>query len=360
MYAPHSHIIAKANSGASKHYFTQRDVAALTSIKTVNNGPRVNLPNGTIVQATKSGTIPLHSSLTCNATKAHVFPALASASLISIGQLCDDGCTAVLDQNTLNVFKNGHTVLRGVRNRTDGLWDINLTAHRKIFDNHLPQSTTISTQSMNAIIRRDKTKLELAQYLHACAFSPALSSFQKAIRKGHFLTWPGIRDINFEKTLIATVPAAKGHLDQERQNLQSTKSTEEEFTEDFHLKKESEKSNEYVSLVIPFNAKTTSHTDLTGRFSYKSSSGNEYLYVLYDYDSNVILALPIKNRQAKTLATAWETLHQQIIHTGHKTKHFILDNEISTEVKNAFKKYKITFELTPPNMHRRNAAERAI
>ena len=28
---------------------------------------------------------------------------------------------------------------------------------------------------MNAIVRRDKTKLELAQYLYACAFSPALS-----------------------------------------------------------------------------------------------------------------------------------------------------------------------------------------
>ena len=121
-----------------------------------------------------------------------------------------------------------------------------------------------------------------------------------------------------------------------------------------------EKSYEYVSLVIPFNAKTTSYVDLTGRFPYKSTSGNEYLYILYDFDSNAIFALPIKNRQAKTLTTAWETLYQRLTNTGHKTKHFILDNEISGELKKAFNKYNVSFELTPPHMHRRNAAERAI
>ena len=36
------------------------------------------------------------------------------------------------------------------------------------------------------------------------------------------------------------------------------------------------------------------------------------------------------------------------------------DNEISTELKNAFKKYKIKYECVPPKIHRRNTAERAI
>ena len=146
LYSPQPHIIAKADSGASKHSFTPRDAQVLTSIETVTNGPRVNLPNGTIVQVTQSGTIPMHSSLTSTATKAHVFPAITSAFLISIGQLCDDGCTIVLDKNTLKIYKNGHTVLHGVRNTTDGLWDINLTAHKKIFSTHIPKSTSIPTE----------------------------------------------------------------------------------------------------------------------------------------------------------------------------------------------------------------------
>ena len=115
-----------------------------------------------------------------------------------------------------------------------------------------------------------------------------------------------------------------------------------------------------MSLVIPFNAKTTTYTDLTGRFPYKSTAGNEYLYIMYDFDSNAIMALPIKNRQAKTLVTAWDTLQQHFTKNGHTVKHFIMDNEISWDLRAALKKYKYTFELTPPHMHRRNAAERAI
>ena len=154
-----NNVVAKADSGASKHYFTQNDKIALTSIQNVLNGPQVSLPNGTTVQASESGMIPLHSSLSATAQKAHVFPSLTSASLISIGQLCDDGCTAILNDKALTIYKNGHPVLRGIRNLVDGLWDIDLTAHAKIFDTHRPNQTT---EKMNAIIRRDKTKLDLA------------------------------------------------------------------------------------------------------------------------------------------------------------------------------------------------------
>ena len=45
---------------------------------------------------------------------------------------------------------------------------------------------------------------------------------------------------------------------------------------------------------------------------------------------------------------------------GHITKHYIVDNECNAELKKALTKTELTFELTPPTMHRRNAAERAI
>ena len=150
-----------------------------------------------------------------------------------------------------------------------------------------------------------------------------------------------------QSTLLTTIPAAKNHLDQERKNLQSTKLFEQELDKDLHSTPTAEKFYEYISLVILFNAKTTSYVDLTGQFPYKLSRGNKYLYIFYDFDSNAILALPIKNRQAKTLTAAWETLYQRLTKTGHKTKHFIT-------------KYSVSFELTPPHMHRRNAAARAL
>ena len=354
-----TNVIAKADSGASRHYFTMKDKHALHKLKHLVQGPQVGLPNGTYVSATEAGHLPLHPTLTSLATKTHVFPELTSSSLISIGQLCDDDCTAILNKQDLKIYKNGHMILQGHRNLTDGLWDVHLRGNVNNV-HHTINHVTEPTEKMNIIIRRDKTKSELAQYLHACAFSPALSTFQKSIRKGHFITWPGITNINFEKTLVATTPSAKGHLDQERQNLQSTKTTIQQFDEDQNPTPTSIKTNECMSLILPFNAKTTSYTDLTGRFPYKSTSGNEYLYVMYDYDSNAIMALPIKNRQAKTLTTAWNTLQQNFTRTGHTIKHFVMDNEISFELRTALKKYNYTFELTPPHMHRRNAAERAI
>ena len=79
------------------------------------------------------------------------------------------------------------------------------------------------------------------------------------------------------------------------------------------------------------------YLDLTGRFPHKSLRGFEYLYALYNFDSNAIKTLPIKNRQAKTLVDAWETLHKRISQYGHPTKHFVLDNKISAEFKAALK-----------------------
>ena len=43
-----------------------------------------------------------------------------------------------------------------------------------------------------------------------------------------------------------------------------------------------------------------------------------------------------------------------------KQKHFILDNECSNDIKLALKKNNKMYELTPPNIHCPNAAERAI
>ena len=38
------------------------------------------------------------------------------------------------------------------------------------------------------------------------------------------------------------------------------------------------------------------YTDLTGKFLYRSSRGNNYIIVTYNYDANAILAEPVKNR----------------------------------------------------------------
>ena len=106
--------------------------------------------------------------------------------------------------------------------------------------------------------------------------------------------------------------------------------------------------------------KETSYIDLTGTFPHKSSRGNQYLLLLYDFDSNVILVEPLKTRQAGEMTKAWTILQKNLIHSGHITKNYIVDNEYDTDLKQALSKHDLSYELTPTSIHRRNTKERAI
>jgi hypothetical protein len=329
----------------------------------VTDGPNVILPNEETISTTEKGTVSFHPSLSKEASLAHVLPKLTNSSLVSLGKLCDDDCLILLHKKWLSIMKNNEQIMKGTRNQIDGLWDIDIEKKVSLLPGERTSNNTSSEQPklcVNMIIRKDRTKQELGAYLHDCAFSPCLSTFQQAIRNGNYLSWPGIENINFKNIIRDTTAIEKGHMDQERKNLQTTKPAPNIQADYFPTDGIGQKTYEYASVVLPLDPKLKTYLDLTGRFPHRSSRGNEYIYVLYDFDANAILAKAIPNRQAKTLVNAWEELHAQISQHGHPTKHFVLDNEISAEFRTALTKYSKTFELTPANIHRRNAAERAI
>jgi hypothetical protein len=82
--------------------------------------------------------------------------------------------------------------------------------------------------------------------------------------------------------------------------------------------------------------------------------------ILYDYDSNAILAQPIKDRTAPALLRAFQVMEQELVARGQKTKLMKLENEASKLLKTYLHQQNITFQLVPPYIHRRNSAERAI
>jgi hypothetical protein len=155
---PTSTISAKADSGASSHYFRETDQNILSNLRATPFEPTGMLPDSTHVQETHSGLLPLHHSLSKTAKKtAHVLDGMTNSSLISIGQLCDDDCVAILDKRRLQVFKNSKCILMGPRNTTDALWDIVLpllTASATSV-----KATPVearANQQINAIIRKDR------------------------------------------------------------------------------------------------------------------------------------------------------------------------------------------------------------
>ena len=61
-------------------------------------------------------------------------------------------------------------------------------------------------------------------------------------------------------------------------------------------------------------------SDLTGVFPHMSSRGNLDVMVMYDYDSNKILAEPIKKRQAETIQDAFLKIHKVLKSRGSEPK----------------------------------------
>ena len=158
------------------------------------------LPNEATIKATHYGNLPFGIKLSQRATNALVFPGLSNESLLSIRKLCDDNCVVIFTKNRVYVVEDNDLIMHGPRNRTDNLWDIQLPAHQRDIVQVTPNASCL-----NYIITKDKTKTDLARYLHGTAFSPRISTFSKAIRNGNFITWPGIENLNFEKLIGTTV-----------------------------------------------------------------------------------------------------------------------------------------------------------
>jgi len=108
------------------------------------------------------------------------------------------------------------------------------------------------------------------------------------------------------------------------------------------------------------DAKETIYTDQTGAFPARSRSGNRYIMIMCEMDSNAIMSEAMKDRTAGEIIKAY----QKLIRRLHKakiypTKH-ILDNECSEEYKQAIADNGMTHKLVPKGQHRRNIAEKAI
>ena len=166
----------------------------------------------------KKGYLPI-PNLPTEATESHTFKDLHSASLLSIGQVCDADCSAVFTKQDLQIFNDKkELVLTGQRSYTDGLWNVNLSSLQPT-TRPPPPSTTVKQPTANVILRYDKPKSELAAYFHATVGSPTKHALTTAINNGNFVTWPGLTTDLINKHLLPSIPTMKGHLKQEQQNL---------------------------------------------------------------------------------------------------------------------------------------------
>jgi hypothetical protein len=167
----------------------------------------------------------------------------------------------------------------------------------------------------------------------------------------------------------------KGHLDQSRKNQDSTKPMPKStpvFTEltpkptsepDDNIVPPSPMPNKHTHFCYAVIMEPTGqvYTDQTGRFVTPSSHGNNYLLICYDYDSNSILAKPIKNCTGAAILHGYKTIHSKLCTTGLKPRlEECLDNKCAEPLKQFLCQEDIDFQLAPPGIHCRIATECAI
>ena len=78
---------------------------------------------------------------------------------------------------------------------------------------------------MSVIIPKHTKKSDLARFFHGACFSLSVTTFLQAVVNGNFQSWPGFTPELINEILKPSMATHFGHLNQERQILQTTKNT---------------------------------------------------------------------------------------------------------------------------------------
>jgi hypothetical protein len=168
-----------------------------------------------------------------------------------------------------------------------------------------------------------------------------------------------LTECNVLKYYPKATKTAKGHLNQTRKNVCSTKEKPAPLetcnTSQLHGKKV---SNAYTKM---YKVQETMFSDQTVQFPTQLQQGNKYIMVMVEIDSNAILVKPMKSCKDVEMIQAYDTLLQWLKQAGIVPKKHVLDNKVSKNMKNHIHNtHKFNMELVPPRCHQLNAAEVAI
>ncbi len=136
------------------------------------------------------------------------------------------------------------------------------------------------------------------RYLHVAAGYPTKKTWIKAIRNGNFITWPSLTVANINKHFPESDKTQKGHMKRQQHGIHSMKlvpTAETEAEENIASAPEPKKMKDIIIKI--HNAEETMHMDQMGRFPATSSSGNQYIMVLFKVDETTSMLSHLKTDQ---------------------------------------------------------------
>jgi hypothetical protein len=127
------HESAIVDSGCTGHFLLV-NAPCLNKVKT-RTPLTVRLPNGAIMESSHTAELNI-PELNAAASKSHIFHGMSNHSLLSVGQLCDEGYIVTIKQSSVTICHSDNSqILSGPQDLNTGLWRINL----KQTNNHVPE-----------------------------------------------------------------------------------------------------------------------------------------------------------------------------------------------------------------------------
>ncbi|KAL7525268.1 hypothetical protein ACHAWF_001283, partial [Thalassiosira exigua] len=232
----------------------------------------------------------------------------SDAGTISI--FTQDGVTIHNEQDVLITCK-GAPILIGVRDDSNGRYRIPPVQHRGQWQPCKPSKKAKSIlRQANSVYDLPSTE-QAIKWMHAVCGYPVKSTWLVAIEAGNFVGWPLLTVRNVKKYYPKTTETSKGHMNQTRKNVRTTKAPPQPFEPCDTSKLKDRKGRDIFTKV--YDVHDTIYSDQTGNFP----------------------------------PDLWLATYMSC--------------EVSESMKELIRsKYNMQLELVSPGCHRRNAAEVAI
>ena len=373
---PHTHDPTTppplADCGCTDTLVREADIYLARDVQPTSTGILVTYPNGATARAIATGYLVVPSSARVIIPVHIMRNADLHRSLISVGQLCNQGCTAVLTDSHITITDShtGAVILAGAKAPSATLWPLSPITTPPAAAPALPDSHANLAQ-------RHALNADFVNWAHACFGAPPASSFLHAARNGWLSGFPRLTPQLIYDNMPNAVATAMGHLDANRQGQRSTRrslpttvstspapspptaiaSPAAEEPADSAIDTD---TTALVSHVITVTADDVrAHADLMGRFPFPSHTGNQYL--LATVHGGYVHLEALRDRTGPSYVKAFRaTIDFFALRGVHRPTIYRIDNEGSRLVDQLFAANNIQREYVPAGDHRANKAERAI
>ena len=149
---------------------------------------------------------------------------------MSVGKTADDGNVSIFTQDGVTVYKEEdllttcqrNTILVGKRDKR-GRYRIPLPQYHGKWKPHRPAKEAKRTLQHAHSVYELPSKEEAIKWMYAVWGYPVNSTWIKSIKSGNYVGWPMLTKRNAARYYPETNETKKGHMNQSRKNVRSTK-----------------------------------------------------------------------------------------------------------------------------------------